>query len=258
MKIKRRMRLEKFLEFNRNSIEYDITQNPTTFFTVDGFIQAFVESINQLKLVRDSGKLTNLSVKHVFNKYKKKQIYGCYVSEDGSVVDSDIRCETTAEYNLIKLWLFKFCDQNDSFYHAYNAIVPYYNENGFPVDLKSMSDEELFNAIESDNEPILIKKKLNQFGIDTTLLHKVYEVCTDDTFVCSEADFIQCVENADFSNLIINKTANTMFLVYQLSLSMGDDWYIKAISSKGWTKGKCSGANVTEAYRTALKGITVQ
>ena len=255
------MRIEKFLEFNRNSIEYEIIQNPITSFTLDSFIQAFADSVNQLKQVRNSRMMTIYFVKDIFNKFKKKKVYRSYFSEDGSIVDSDVRNEVTVEYGLIKLWLFRFCDKNDSYYHAYNAIVPYYNENGcFPVDLKSMSDEELFNAIELDDE--LIRKKDNSscFIVDTNLLHKVYVLCNDETFECTEPDFIQCVANADFSNLTIKKIANFKYLIYKLSSSMHSEWYETAAKSKGWTKGQCSGTknNLTKQFLDDLIDITGQ
>lgn len=144
------MILEEFLSFKKFDIEDDITSNPTSF-TVDSLTQAISDSINLLKPIRPSSQRTEIAIKSIMEKHMKQvDIGGHYDDKKNRIPDTWIY-ERTIESDILKLWLYRFSEQNLSYNNVYNALVPYLNTgNAFPVNLRQIEDTELIEFISKD------------------------------------------------------------------------------------------------------------
>ena len=165
------MKTEEFLAFKEFDIEDGVKTNRSTF-TVESLKQAIIDSINSLEPIRKSKSRTVEVVTAILDSYKKKRNMGCWASGD-EVIDHDILLEKTTESDMLKLWLLMFCGQNDSYYFAYNTLVVYCNNTmGFSNELKSMTEQQLIEAIENDNND---KKNLkNKLICDKKHLQKLH------------------------------------------------------------------------------------
>jgi len=146
------MKIDDFLEFNKYDLEDCIANNPTTF-TIKRLKQAIADCVIILKPLRTSKERTKKAIKIIFENHSRKiPIY--WIDDDfGNKIADAWKYERTADYDIIKLWLTKFFDLNDSYYYAYNTIVPYYNENGFLISYKDKTQKELMEAIRLDDSP---------------------------------------------------------------------------------------------------------
>lgn len=146
------MILAEFLSFKKFDIEEDVINNPTSF-TVDSLTQAISDSINLLKPIRPSSQRTAKVIKSIMEKHmKKREIGGYYDEHDNRVPDTWVY-ERTIESDILKLWLYRFSEQNLSYNNAYNALVPYLNTgNTFPINLRQIEDSELLEFIRKDDD----------------------------------------------------------------------------------------------------------
>lgn len=146
------MILAEFLSFKKFDIEEDIINNPTSF-TVDSLTQAISDSINLLRPIRPSSQRTAKVIKSIMEKHMRKRGIGWYYDEYNHRVPDTWVHERTIESDMLKLWLYRFSEQNLSFNNAYNALVPYLNTgNAFPVSLRKIEDTELIEFIRKDEE----------------------------------------------------------------------------------------------------------
>ncbi len=144
------MILAEFLSFKKFDIEEDIINNPTSF-TVDSLTQAISDSINLLKPIRPSSQRTAKVIKSIMEKHMKKLEIGWYYDELNNRVPDTWVYERTIESDILKLWLYRFSEQNLSYNNTYNALVPYLNTgNAFPINLRQIEDAELIQQIAND------------------------------------------------------------------------------------------------------------
>ena len=160
------MILEEFLSFKKVDIEEDILNNPTSF-TVESLTLAIADGINLLKPIRPSNQRTAKVIKSIMeNHMKKREVGGHYDETNNRIPDSWVH-ERTIESDTLKLWIYRFSEQNSSYNNAYNALVPYLNTgNAFPVNLRQIEDIELIEFIKKDDEEEIqcekYKKQLSQ------------------------------------------------------------------------------------------------
>jgi hypothetical protein len=146
------MTLAEFLSFKKFDIEEDIINNPTSF-TVDSLTQAIKDSIYLLRPIRSSSQRTAKVIKSIMEQYMKKRGIGWYYDESNDRVPDSWVYDRTIESDILKLWLYRFSEQNLSYNNAYNALVPYLNTgNAFPVNLRQIEDTELIEFIRKDKE----------------------------------------------------------------------------------------------------------
>ena len=97
------------------------------------------------------------------------------------------------------------------------------------------------------------------FKCNEALIVEIHEQCNNEIFICSETDFISCIQNANFSQLIIKTKSKVKLLIFYLSKQMGSVWYEETAKSLGYKKADCSGANVTDIkWKNQLKRIIPQ
>lgn len=147
------MKIDDFLEFNKYDLEDCIANNPTTF-TVESLIPALKDIIIILEELRTSKGRTENAIRDILKRHKRKKTIGGYYDESGNKVPDTFIYERTVESDIFQMWLVRFIDLNESYYYAYNAIVPYCNEeSGFPINLKDVTQKELMEAIRLDDSP---------------------------------------------------------------------------------------------------------
>jgi len=218
------MKIDDFLEFNKYDLEDCITNNPTTF-TVVTLIPAIKGIIIILEELRTSEGRTENVIKDILNRYKRKKAIGGHYDESGDKVPDTFIYERTVESDIFQMWLLKFCGQEESYLYAYNAIIPYCNENGFWYDLKKMSIEALREAINryDDKSSINLKEEIKKDGsnIDKSFnasLKDKFKDLSDSPYPIIDKDIInpdvvweQCCNTAFDSN---SKEAYYAWLVY--------------------------------------------
>jgi hypothetical protein len=131
--------------------------------------------------------------------------------------------------------------QND-FANNFNILHTKNTENS---NLSNTNEPEQTNLdTESLKKEDLLTFKLNG---NEGLIANIHEHCNNDIFICSGIDFVNHIQNANFSLLQIKTKSKVKLLIYYLSKQMGVIWYEQTAKSLGYKKSDCSGANVTDS-----------
>ena len=146
-------------------------------------------------------------------------------------------------------WIFEWTKD------TVNEIIKYFGDvTPFITDTKSENHKNELNS-----ETFVEEKGIHSFNFNKSLISNIYEQCNNDIFICSESDFVKCIQTANFSLLKIKTKSKVKLLIYYMSKQMGSIWYKESAKSLGYNKSDCSGANVTDTkWIKLLKRIIPQ
>lgn len=117
--------------------------------------------------------------------------------------------------------------------------------------------ERLKDLKQSEPEKNAVSSPQICFKCDSEMIARVYEFLIDDNVLdCTAGEFMNAIEKANFKSIKPLHKGKTKIksLVYILSTDgkLGDVWYTNVTKSAGFIKDNCSGANVSDGWKTEL------
>lgn len=94
-----------------------------------------------------------------------------------------------------------------------------------------------------------------------SILIEIHTLIHDKEIInCTITEFLQAVTCANFKNLSIKKKSKTYFLIYRLSIILGEKWYNQITNNMNINKPKCSGANINKSdfFLKEIKRLTAK
>lgn len=98
------------------------------------------------------------------------------------------------------------------------------------------------------------------YDTDRNKISELFTFLKDNVIDCKYHEFITAVATADFSTITILKKSCFKYMIFALGTygGMSKGWYSESVKSLDTKAGKCSGANVTDEYKTDLEVLLKQ
>lgn len=122
-----------------------------------------------------------------------------------------------------------------------NTIIKY---NNYTAKLEDVINKEIekINPQNQNKEYVNFEYLIKDKEKNITEIHNL--ATEKDVLDCTLIDFLQAIKDADFRSLKIKVNSKTKFLIYRLSIILGDKWYTQICKNMNFTKKECSGANI--------------
>lgn len=217
-------------------------------------IPNLLKVLEDLKPIRTNEQATEQYIQHWCNNLTKQ--VKTVPNDKGELVSADIQNPDISRLQRNVSWLKIYFDhlskqckeKTISYAFAYVYTVQLYNRWNSKIQKLPPHDmDDIHKALEINDQ--YSDKDNPKYPIDDNLLIlKVYNSCSHYKVIeITFPNFLNMVENADFSEIKPSAKYKLQFLIFKLNNAMGNKWYTDAVESIQSTKSLCG------ATRTKLE-----